>query len=99
MQEANRKFCSFVLPHFINKTSTFVFHRKSFCLLSVQNLAELSDSSDEEGPLIRIGEIPLSYYEDERHTGYDIDGNKVIVKGRGDQISLFLLKRDKDAAK
>merc|ERR1719242_328635 len=63
------------------------------------NLAELSDSSDEEGPLIRVGEIPLEYYKDEKHTGYDIDGNKVIVKGRGDQIDLFLLKKDKDAVK
>jgi len=63
------------------------------------NLAELSDSSDEEGPLIRVGEIPLNYYEGEKHTGYDIDGNKVIVKGRGDQIDLFLLKKDKDAVK
>ena len=62
-------------------------------------MAELSDSSDEEGPLIRVGEIPLDYYEGEKHTGYDIDGNKVIVKGRGDQIDLFLLKKDKDAVK
>ena len=63
------------------------------------NLADLSDSSDDEGPLIRIGEIPLSYYDDEKHTGYDIDGKRVIVKGRGDQIDLFLLKKDKDSAK
>jgi len=65
----------------------------------VVNLAEESDSSDSEGPLLRTGNVPQEWYEDMRHDGYDIDGKKVVVRGPGDLIDQFLLRKNPDSAK
>lgn len=64
------------------------------------DLAELSDSSaDSVGNLLRIGNVPREWYEKELHDGYDIDGNKVTVRGMGDNIDEFLRSRDKSQLK
>jgi len=57
------------------------------------NLAQYSDSEDEEMPN-RIGNVPLHWYDEEDHIGYDIYGNKIIRKDRGDNIDAFLARTD-----
>ena len=67
---------------------------------NVTNLAELSDSSVEsEGDLIRTGNVPTEWYDKELHDGYDIDGNKVVARGMGDEIDQWLRTRDKETLK
>ena len=41
-----------------------------------------SDSSDDEGTLNRVGDIPLEWYKDEGHVGYDVEGRKLMKKER-----------------
>ncbi|KAF8302614.1 BOP1NT-domain-containing protein [Clavulina sp. PMI_390] len=48
-----------------------------------------SDSSTEEDPN-RVGNIPMHWYDDLPHIGYDIDGKKVLRPARGDELDKFL---------
>jgi len=66
---------------------------KEICTIdNIENLAELSDSSiDSQGDLIRTGNVPSEWYDNELHDGYDIDGRKVYSRGIGDNIDQFLL--------
>ena len=61
------------------------------------DLADESDSSLDDGDLIRTGNIPhKEWYEKELHDGYDIDGKKVYSRGlHGDNIDRFLASRNK----
>lgn len=57
------------------------------------NLAANSDSDDE--PMKnRIGNVPLSWYNDEDHIGYDVYGKPIARKDRGDSIDAFLARTD-----
>lgn len=42
-----------------------------------------SDSSEDEGTLNRVGDIPLEWYKDEKHMGYDIDGKRLMKSEKG----------------
>ncbi|GET86652.1 hypothetical protein, conserved [Leishmania tarentolae] len=48
---------------------------------TTQHLDE-SDSSEDEATLNRVGDIPLEWYKDEDHIGYDIEGKKLMKKER-----------------
>ncbi|KAG5505904.1 hypothetical protein JIQ42_06698 [Leishmania sp. Namibia] len=48
---------------------------------TIQHLDE-SDSSEDEATLNRVGDIPLEWYKDENHIGYDIEGKKLMKKER-----------------
>ncbi|KAG5510099.1 hypothetical protein JKF63_06994 [Porcisia hertigi] len=48
---------------------------------TTQHLDE-SDSSDDEATLNRVGDIPLEWYKDEDHIGYDIEGKKLMKRER-----------------
>lgn len=48
-----------------------------------------SDSSTEE-TTNRIGNVPLEWYDDLPHLGYDIHGQKVMRPARGDELDKFL---------
>ncbi|KZS98013.1 BOP1NT-domain-containing protein [Sistotremastrum niveocremeum HHB9708] len=48
-----------------------------------------SDSSTEEDPT-RIGNVPVEWYDDLPHVGYDINGKKVLRAARGDELDKFL---------
>ncbi|THH03200.1 hypothetical protein EW146_g10488, partial [Bondarzewia mesenterica] len=48
-----------------------------------------SDSSTEDAPN-RVGDIPLHWYDDLPHVGYDINGKKVLKPARGDELDKFL---------
>lgn len=59
-----------------------------------KNLAELSDSDDETGEKNRIGNVPLEWYDDEDHIGYDVTGKRIIRKNHGDALDEFLSRTD-----
>ena len=48
-----------------------------------------SDSSTEETEN-RIGNVPLSWYDDLPHLGYDIHGKRVLRPAQGDELDKFL---------
>ncbi|KAI9510437.1 BOP1NT-domain-containing protein [Russula earlei] len=56
-----------------------------------------SDSSTEDAPT-RVGNIPLHWYDDLPHVGYDIDGKKVLKPARGDELDKFLKTVDDPTA-
>ena len=41
-----------------------------------------------------VGNIPLEWYKDYDHLGYDIHGNKVMKPKQGDEIDEFLNKME-----
>ncbi|KAJ4472272.1 NUC169 domain-containing protein [Lentinula aciculospora] len=48
-----------------------------------------SDSSTEDAPN-RVGDIPMHWYDDLPHVGYDMDGKRVLKAARGDELDRFL---------
>ncbi|CBH17653.1 putative WD40 repeat protein [Trypanosoma equiperdum] len=48
---------------------------------ATQKLDE-SDSSEDEATLNRVGDIPLEWYKDEAHYGYDVEGRKLMKSER-----------------
>ncbi|KAF7792802.1 hypothetical protein EIP86_003901 [Pleurotus ostreatoroseus] len=52
-----------------------------------------SDSSTEDTPN-RVGNIPMHWYDDLPHIGYDINGKKVLRPARGDELDKFLATVD-----
>ncbi|KAL4189757.1 hypothetical protein AMTRI_Chr08g208730 [Amborella trichopoda] len=57
--------------------------------------AEESDSSEDEvSPRNTIGNVPLEWYKDEEHIGYDRDGKKIKKKARKDMLDAFLASTD-----
>ncbi|KAF9649650.1 ribosome biogenesis protein ERB1 [Thelephora ganbajun] len=48
-----------------------------------------SDSSTEDAPN-RIGNIPMHWYDDMPHIGYDVDGKKLLRPAVGDELDKFL---------
>ncbi|XP_070193789.1 ribosome biogenesis protein bop1-like isoform X2 [Littorina saxatilis] len=52
------------------------------------------DSSDEEDIKNTVGNIPLEWYKEYDHLGYDVRGNKIIKPQQGDGIDEFLNKME-----
>ena len=40
-----------------------------------------------------VGNIPLSWYDDYPHIGYDLDGTKIMKPAKGDEVSIVLDRR------
>ncbi|KAG6550611.1 hypothetical protein Mapa_007864 [Marchantia paleacea] len=57
---------------------------------------EESDSEDdgELNPRNTVGDVPLEWYRDEKHIGYDKDGKKITKQERKDQLDAFLSRAD-----
>ncbi|XP_023546869.1 ribosome biogenesis protein BOP1 homolog isoform X1 [Cucurbita pepo subsp. pepo] len=56
---------------------------------------EESDSSEDEvAPRNTVGDVPLEWYRDEKHIGYDISGKKILKKEREDKLQSFLASAD-----
>lgn len=55
---------------------------------TTQHLEE-SDSSEDEATLNRVGDIPMEWYKDETHIGYDIEGKK-LMKSEKSALSKLL---------
>lgn len=47
-----------------------------------------------QAPRNTIGNVPLEWYKDHDHIGYDLAGKKIIRKGKKDGIDRFLASRD-----
>ncbi|KAF9485377.1 ribosome biogenesis protein ERB1 [Pholiota conissans] len=56
-----------------------------------------SDSSTEDTPN-RVGDVPMHWYDDLPHIGYDINGRKVLRPARGDELDKFLATVDDSSA-
>jgi len=52
------------------------------------------DSSDEEDVRNTIGNIPVNWYNEYDHIGYDLDGKKIRKPKRGDELEHFLSKME-----
>ncbi|XP_041375596.1 ribosome biogenesis protein bop1-like [Gigantopelta aegis] len=52
------------------------------------------DSSDEEDVRNTVGNIPLEWYREFAHIGYDVEGRKLIKPAQGDELDEFLNKVD-----
>ncbi|XP_033112289.1 ribosome biogenesis protein bop1-A-like [Anneissia japonica] len=52
------------------------------------------DSSDEEDIRNTVGNIPMQWYEDLAHLGYDVSGKKIIKPIKQDELEKFLEKMD-----
>lgn len=58
-------------------------------------VAEESDSSEDEvAPRNTVGDVPLEWYKDEEHIGYDIDGRKIKKRDREGRIEAYLRNAD-----
>jgi len=58
-------------------------------------LAHVDDlSSDDEAPKNTIGNVPLQWYSEYDHIGYDVSGQKIARKSKGDRIDAFLKSQD-----
>ena len=52
------------------------------------------DSSDEEDIRNTIGNVPVNWYDDHEHLGYDLDGRRIRKPKRGDELEHFLRMRE-----
>ncbi|VVB03422.1 unnamed protein product [Arabis nemorensis] len=58
-------------------------------------VVEESDSSEDEvAPRNTVGDVPLEWYKDEKHIGYDITGKKITKKEKQDKLDSFLATMD-----
>ncbi|XP_046389036.1 ribosome biogenesis protein BOP1 homolog [Ischnura elegans] len=53
-----------------------------------------SDTSDEEDMRNTVGKIPMKWYDEFTHLGYDWDGKKILRPKRGDELDNFLRKME-----
>ena len=53
---------------------------------------ESTDSSDEEDARYAIGNVPMKWYEDLEHAGYDLDGKKIAKAPNLDQLDKLVEK-------
>lgn len=60
-----------------------------------REVVDESDSSEDEvGPRNTIGDVPLEWYNEEEHIGYDVAGKKIKKKERLDKLDSFLARTD-----
>ncbi|KAK6186129.1 hypothetical protein SNE40_008226 [Patella caerulea] len=52
------------------------------------------DSSDEEDIRNTVGNIPMEWYRDYSHLGYDVEGKKLLKPEKGDELDEFLDKME-----
>ncbi|XP_012272318.1 ribosome biogenesis protein BOP1 homolog [Orussus abietinus] len=52
------------------------------------------DSSDEEDIRNTVGNIPMKWYEDYPHIGYDWEGKRIMKPEKGDQLDNFLKRME-----
>lgn len=53
-----------------------------------------SEDDDFEAPFTTIGNVPLEWYDDYPHLGYDVEGKKVLKPVTKDELDAFLDKMD-----
>ncbi|XP_023014467.1 ribosome biogenesis protein BOP1 homolog isoform X2 [Leptinotarsa decemlineata] len=74
--------------------------RKSFIKLGEgsqnvpKNEYDDHDTSDEEDIRNTVGNIPMNWYDEYKHLGYDWDGNQILKPETGDQLDDFLKRME-----
>ncbi|XP_017780105.1 PREDICTED: ribosome biogenesis protein BOP1 homolog [Nicrophorus vespilloides] len=53
-----------------------------------------NDSSDDEDIRNTVGNIPMKWYDEYKHIGYNWDGKKILKPPQGDQLDEFLKKME-----
>lgn len=53
-----------------------------------------TDSSDEEDIRNTVGNVPMNWYDDYPHIGYDWEGKKILKPPKGDELDTFLKKME-----
>ncbi|XP_011498844.1 PREDICTED: ribosome biogenesis protein BOP1 homolog [Ceratosolen solmsi marchali] len=53
-----------------------------------------TDSSDEEDIRNTVGNIPLKWYDNSKHIGYDWDGKQILKPEQGNQLDNFLRRME-----
>ncbi|KAK3742734.1 hypothetical protein QZH41_018951, partial [Actinostola sp. cb2023] len=61
---------------------------------SITNKADNDDTSDEEDARNTVGNIPIEWYNDYPHIGYNLDGKKILKPATADELDQFLSKMD-----
>ncbi|XP_057529064.1 ribosome biogenesis protein BOP1 homolog [Amaranthus tricolor] len=61
---------------------------------SYHSVEESDSSEDEVAPRNTIGDVPLKFYNEEEHIGYDLTGKKIKKKERKDLLDKFLASAD-----
>jgi ribosome biogenesis protein ERB1 len=56
--------------------------------------ADYSSDSSDESVINTVGNVPLEWYSDYPHIGYDIDGKKILKPAKGDELEEFLASMD-----
>ncbi|KAJ3273502.1 Ribosome biogenesis protein erb1 [Terramyces sp. JEL0728] len=74
------------------------FEEKRVRVLRKKQLPEIdpvydSDTSDEEN-YNTVGNIPMEWYDEYPHIGYDVNGNKIMRPAQGDDLDKFLSTMD-----
>lgn len=54
----------------------------------------VEDSSDEEDIRNTVGNIPMKWYDDYPHIGYNWDGKRIVKPQKGDQLDNFLKRME-----
>lgn len=75
--------------------------RKSATALSIAGpaasngtAADAESDSEDEMPLNTIGNVPLEWYDDFDHVGYDLEGNKIMRSARQDELDALIQRFD-----
>lgn len=58
-----------------------------------------SDEDDPDGTSNRIGCVPLHWYDDYSHVGYDVHGMKVVKSSMGNTLDQVLAEDDRESGK
>ena len=63
--------------------------------LEKQKLMHTDDlSSDDEAATNTVGNVPMEWYEEHDHVGYDVSGKPIIRQSRGDGLDRYLASQD-----
>ncbi|XP_058833184.1 ribosome biogenesis protein BOP1 homolog [Topomyia yanbarensis] len=71
-----------------------IFPTKEKSRFKNQDEYAAGDTSDEEDIRNTVGNIPMHWYDEYKHVGYDWDGNKLIKPPKTDAIDDFLKKME-----
>ncbi|KAL0482755.1 rRNA maturation protein bop1 [Acrasis kona] len=87
-----------VLHSFNNETEEEVKERKKRELDQEPSMFDdvdnSDDSSEDEGMINTVGNIPLEWYEEYDHIGYDVNGNRILRKKRKDALDNLIASHD-----
>lgn len=88
---SNPNFNAEINPSFDNAQDHIKVFRRSD--LPAIDAGYASDSSD-ESVVNTVGNVPVEWYSEYPHIGYDINGRKILKPAKGDELEEFLASMD-----